>query len=87
MIRLVKDGLVTHVKDKASATIYLNNGWKEAAEEAKPVEVVEPTKKELQEQLDKLGIKYKPTDNKAALQEKLKSAEPADDFDDGLLKE
>jgi hypothetical protein len=46
----------------------------------------EPTKKELQEQLDAKGIEYSPRDNKDALKAKLEGGQPTDNFDDGLLK-
>lgn len=86
-MKLIKDGMIMELSDWSTYKLYKSYGWQEVTEEEKPVEVVEPTKKELQAQLDKLGIKYKPIDNKALLQEKLTSAEPANDFDDGLLKE
>lgn len=86
-MKLIKDGMIMELSDGSAYKLYKSHGWQEVTGEEKPVEVVEPTKKELQEQLDGLGIKYKPIDNKALLQQKLTSAEPANDFDDGLLKE
>jgi hypothetical protein len=44
------------------------------------------TKKELQSKLDKLKVDYKPQENKSTLLDKLKTASPTGDFDDGLLK-
>lgn len=86
-MKLIKDGMIMELSDGSAYKLYKSHGWQEVTGKEKPVEVIEPTKKELQEQLDKLGIKYKPIDNKALLQQKLTSAEPANDFDDGLLKE
>ncbi len=88
MIKVVKDGLTTYAKDNAMLAIYLANGWTVAKEKAEPkVEVeTELTKKELQKKLDDLKVDYKPQENKSTLLDKLKTALPTNDFDDGLLK-
>lgn len=88
MIEIIKDGVKAWVETKSKAQPYLKAGWKVVAE----VEVKEDsqeqevTKKDLQGQLDKLGIAYTPRDTKATLVKKLESAQPDNDFDDGLLK-
>ena len=87
MIKIIKDGVSAWVETKSKAQPYLKAGWKLSGEvKAKEVELVEPTKKELQSQLEAKGIAYSPRDNKAALQAKLEGKEPTDNFDDGLLK-
>jgi len=90
MIKVVKDGLTTYVKDQSILAIYLANGWALSKGKEKPIEasVVEPefTKKELQQKLDELGVEYKPQENKSTLLGKLNKAKPTNDFDDGLLK-
>jgi hypothetical protein len=90
MIKVVKDGLTTYVKDNAMLAIYLANGWSVSKKQEDPIpeQSVEPevTKKELQKKLDELKVAYKPQENKSALMDKLKKASPANNFDDGLLK-
>ncbi len=88
MIKIIKDTEVVTLNNSSSLGIYLANGWKLLGEDIEPevVEVVEPTKKEIQQQLDAKGIEYSPRDNKATLLEKLKGGTPTDNFDDGLIK-
>ena len=88
---LVKDKMVMDIPDSSTAKMYIAHGWqvlKEKVNEPEPEVMVDDTitKKELQKQLDELGIEYKPQENKASLIAKLKTVEPANDFDDGLLK-
>lgn len=95
MFTITKDGMTATVTNPSSLPMYLSKGWKVVTKETKKEEAVpeltkkqlqsELTKKQLQEKLDELGATYKPTDNKAALLKKVKSAAP-DNFDDGLLK-
>jgi len=86
MIKIIKDGEILTVQN--GADIYLANGWKLLGEDSEPEvkEVVEPTKKEIQQQLEAKGIEYSPRDNKATLLEKLEGGTPTDNFDDGLIK-
>jgi hypothetical protein len=88
MFTIIKDNKTTTVPNRQSLNIFLNNGWKLLGEDSEPEvkEVVEPTKKEIQQRLEAKGIKYSPRDNKAALLEKLEGGTPTDNFDDGLLK-
>ncbi len=88
MFTIVKDGEKTVITNRSSLGIYLSNGWKLLGEVTEPEvkEVVEPTKKEIQQQLEAKGIEYSPRDNKAALLEKLEGGTPTDNFDDGLIK-
>ena len=88
MIKIIKDTEVLTLDNRISLGIYLSNGWKLLGEDFEPkvVEVVEPTKKEIQQQLDAKGIEYSPRDNKTTLLEKLEGSKPTDNFDDGLLK-
>ena len=88
MFRIIKDNQKITVSNRSSLSVYLNNGWKLLGEDSEPEvkEVVEPTKKEIQQQLEAKGIEYSPRDNKAALLTKLEGGIPTDNFDDGLLK-
>jgi len=88
MIKIIKDTEVVTLSNNSSLDIYLANGWKLLGENIEPkvTEVVEPTKKEIQQQLDAKGIEYSPRDNKTTLLEKLEASKPTDNFDDGLLK-
>jgi uncharacterized protein YlzI (FlbEa/FlbD family) len=88
MIKIIKDTEVLTLDNRISLGIYLSNGWKLLGEDSEPevTEVVEPTKKEIQQQLDAKGIEYSPRDNKTTLLEKLEGSKPTDNFDDGLLK-
>ena len=87
MFEIIKGEERLIVSSRNGLNIYLANGWKLAGTvEAKAADPVEPTKKELQSQLEAKGIAYSPRDNKAALQAKLEGKEPTDNFDDGLLK-
>jgi hypothetical protein len=88
MIKIIKDTEVVILDNRLSLDIYLSNGWKLLGEVTEPevTEVVEPTKKEIQQQLDAKGIEYSPRDNKTTLLEKLEGSKPTDNFDDGLLK-
>ena len=88
MIKIIKDTEVVILDNRLSLDIYLSNGWKLLGEVTEPevAEVVEPTKKEIQQQLDAKGIEYSPRDNKTTLLEKLEGSKPTDNFDDGLLK-
>jgi hypothetical protein len=88
MIKIIKDKTILTLDNSSSLSIYLRNGWELLGEEIEPevVEVVEPSKKEIQQQLDAKGIEYSPRDNKTTLLEKLEGSKPTDNFDDGLLK-
>jgi hypothetical protein len=88
MIKIIKDKEVLTLSTRAGLDIYLSNGWKLLGEVTEPEvkEVVEPTKKEIQQQLEAKGIEYSPRDNKATLLEKLEGGTPTDNFDDGLIK-
>jgi len=88
MIKLIKGEEIIILSNNIGLDIYLSNGWKLLGEEIEPevVEVVEPTKREIQQQLDAKGIEYSPRDNKTTLLEKLEGSKPTDNFDDGLLK-
>jgi hypothetical protein len=87
MIKIIKDKEVVTLSNSLSLNIYLSNGWKLLGEDSEPkAEVVEPTKKEIQQQLEAKGIEYSPRDNKATLLEKLEGGTPTDNFDDGLIK-
>jgi hypothetical protein len=89
MFTIIKDNKKMNVENRQTLTIFLNNGWKLLGEDSEPKvtqEVVEPTKKEIQQRLEAKGIEYSPRDNKAALLEKLEGGTPTDNFDDGLLK-
>jgi hypothetical protein len=88
MFTIIKDGEKQIVSNRSGLSIYLINGWKLLGEDSEPEvkEVVEPTKKEIQQQLEAKGIEYSPRDNKAALLTKLEGGTPTDNFDDGLLK-
>ncbi len=88
MFRIIKDNQKITVSNRSSLSMYLNNGWKLLGEDSEPEvkEVVEPTKKEIQQQLEAKGIEYSPRDNKATLLTKLEGGTPTDNFDDGLLK-
>jgi hypothetical protein len=85
MIKIIKDGIVAEIE--YGLDTYMQNGWKLLGEDSEPkAEVVEFTKKEIQQQLEAKGIEYSPRDNKAALLEKLEGGTPTDNFDDGLIK-
>jgi hypothetical protein len=88
MFTIIKDNQKITVSNRSSLSVYLSNGWELLGEvtEPKVVEVVEPTKKEIQQQLDAKGIEYSPRDNKTTLLDKLEGSKPTDNFDDGLLK-
>jgi hypothetical protein len=88
MIKIIKDKTILTLDNSSSLSIYLRNGWELLGEDIEPevVEVVEPTKREIQQQLDAKGIEYSPRDNKTTLLEKLEGSKPTDNFDDGLLK-
>ncbi len=88
MIKLIKENDTLILDSEIGLDIYLSNGWKLLGEDSEPEvkEVVEPTKKEIQQQLEAKGIEYSPRDNKATLLEKLEGGTPTDNFDDGLLK-
>lgn len=87
MFEIIKGEERLTVSSRNGLNVYLANGWKLAGTvEAKAAEPIEPTKKELQSQLEAKGIAYSPRDSKAALQAKLEGKEPTDNFDDGLLK-
>jgi hypothetical protein len=88
MFTIIKDKERITIDNPSGLTVYLANGWKLVGESDEPkVEApAEPTKKELQEQLDAKGIEYSPRDNKDALKAKLEGGQPTDNFDDGLLK-
>jgi len=88
MIKIIKEKEVVTLSNSLSLDIYLANGWKLLGENIEPevTEVVEPTKREIQQQLDAKGIEYSPRDNKTTLLEKLEGSKPTDNFDDGLLK-
>jgi len=88
MFRIIKDNQKITVSNRSSLSVYLNNGWKLLGEDSEPkvVEVVEPTKKEIQQRLEAKGIGFSPRDTKAALLTKLEGSKPTDNFDDGLLK-
>jgi hypothetical protein len=87
MFNIIKGKQQMTVDSRHGLRIYLANGWslvgETVAEETQPNE---PTKKELQEQLEARGIEYSPRDNKTTLQAKLEGSQPTDNFDDGLLK-
>jgi hypothetical protein len=89
-MELVKDGMVIVLNDDSTAKMYLNLGWKKVknAEVVKETIAtgIELTKKQIQSKLDELKVDYKPQENKSTLLDKLKTASPTDDFDDGLLK-
>ena len=84
MTKIIKDGQIAIIE--YGLDMYLSNGWKVVGDEPEVDAPAEPTKKELQEQLEAKGIAYSPRDNKAALQAKLEGSQPTDNFDDGLLK-
>lgn len=84
MTKIIKDGQIAIIE--SGVDIYLSNGWKVVGDEPEVEAPAEPTKKELQEQLDAKGIEYSPRDNKDALKAKLEGGQPTDNFDDGLLK-
>jgi hypothetical protein len=88
MFTIIKDKEKMTVSNRSGLSVYLSNGWKLLGEDIEPevTEVVEPTKKEIQQQLDAKGIEYSPRDNKTTLLEKLEGSKPTDNFDDGLLK-
>jgi hypothetical protein len=88
MIKLIKENDTLILDSEIGLDIYLSNGWKLLGEVTEPEvkEVVEPTKKEIQQQLEAKGIEYSPRDNKATLFEKLEGGTPTDNFDDGLIK-
>ena len=87
MFTIIKDNEKQVISNRSGLSVYLNNGWKLVGEEVEEVtQPNEPTKKQLQEQLEAKGIAYSPRDNKAALQAKLEGSQPTDNFDDGLLK-
>jgi hypothetical protein len=88
MYKIIKGKEVQAIESRNGLEVYLANGWKLVGESDEPkVEApAEPTKKELQEQLDAKGIEYSPRDNKDALKAKLEGGQPTDNFDDGLLK-
>jgi hypothetical protein len=88
MYKIIKGKEVQAIESRNGLEVYLANGWKLVGEGDEPkVEApAEPTKKELQEQLDAKGIEYSPRDNKDALKAKLEGGQPTDNFDDGLLK-
>jgi hypothetical protein len=95
MFVIVKGKERYQTENRQTLSVYLANGWtlkKEVAKEVvKQVEkmvnpIVGQTKKELQNQLNKKGIEYTPRDNKDTLRKKLEQSDPADDFNDGLLK-
>jgi hypothetical protein len=88
MFTIIKGKEQITLDSRQGLKIYLSNGWKLLGENIEPevTEVVEPTKKEIQQQLDAKGIEYSPRDNKTTLLEKLEGSKPTDNFDDGLLK-
>jgi hypothetical protein len=88
MFTIIKDNKTMTVENRQTMGVFLANGWKLLGEDSEPKvkEVVEPTKKEIQQQLEAKGIEYSPRDNKATLLEKLEGGTPTDNFDDGLLK-
>jgi hypothetical protein len=88
MFTIIKGKEKITVESRQGIEVYLANGWKLLGEDIEPevVEVVEPTKKEIQQQLEAKGIEYSPRDNKTTLLEKLEGSKPTDNFDDGLLK-
>ena len=88
MFKIIKDKETQLIANRSGLSVYLANGWKLVGEGEEPkVEApAEPTKKELQSQLEAKGIEYSPRDNKDALKAKLEGGQPTDNFDDGLLK-
>jgi hypothetical protein len=88
MYKIIKGKEVQAIESRNGLEVYLANGWKLVGkgDEPKVEAPAEPTKKELQEQLDAKGIEYSPRDNKDALKAKLEGGQPTDNFDDGLLK-
>jgi SET domain-containing protein len=88
MFTIIKGKEQITLDSRQGLKIYLSNGWKLLGENIEPevTEVVEPTKKEIQQQLDAKGIEYSPRDNKTTLLDKLEGSKPTDNFDDGLLK-
>jgi hypothetical protein len=89
-MELIKDGMVMIIENDSSARMYLDLGWKEVvnknSDKVKQPEEVELTKKQIQSKLDELKVDYKPQENKSTLLDKLKTASPTNDFDDGLLE-
>ena len=87
-MELIKDGMVMVIDNNSTAKMYLDLGWTLVKEKPEPkVEVeTELTKKDLQKKLDDLKVDYKPQETKSTLLDKLKTALPTNDFDDGLLK-
>jgi hypothetical protein len=85
-MELIKDGMVMIIDNDSTAKMYLDLGWSLVKKQAEPETEVELTKKQLQEKLDGLKVEYKPQESKSALMDKLKTALPTNDFDDGLLK-
>jgi len=88
MFTIIKGKEQVTAETRQEIEVYLANGWELLGENVEPevTEVVEPTKKEIQQQLDAKGIEYSPRDNKTTLLEKLEGSKPTDNFDDGLLK-
>lgn len=84
MYKIIKDGEIAIIE--YGLDMYLSNGWKLVGDEVEVEAPAEPTKKELQSQLEAKGIEYSPRDNKDALKAKLEGGQPTDNFDDGLLK-
>jgi hypothetical protein len=88
MFTIIKGNEKQTISSRSGLSVYLANGWSLVGEETvvAVVDVLEPTKKELQERLDAKSIAYSPRDSKATLQAKLDGLPPTDNFDDGLLK-
>ena len=89
-MELIKDGMVMIIENDSSARMYLDLGWKVVNKKQVVKETVatgiELTKKQIQSKLDELKVDYKPQENKSTLLDKLKTASPTNDFDDGLLE-
>jgi hypothetical protein len=88
MFKIIRGKTIMEVTNRQVLDIFLSSGWELAkvGDISKVEAPAEPTKKELQEQLDAKGIEYSPRDNKDALKAKLEGGQPTDNFDDGLLK-
>ena len=89
-MELIKDGMVMIIDNDSTAKMYLDLGWRilDKTEVVKETIVtdIDLTKKQIQSKLDELKVDYKPQENKDTLLDKLKTALPTNDFDDGLLK-
>jgi hypothetical protein len=95
MFVIVKGKEIIETENRQLLNIYLANGWtlqkKVTSEVVKQVQqaantLADFTKKQLQDKLAKKEIKFTPQENKADLISKLENSDPADDFNDGLLK-